>query len=90
MEAEQVVGDHLRRWRLLLDLPQELVAERAGVSRATLARLEHGDGARLGSVLAVARALGIQDHVLAGFDPLRTDLGQARVRHLGRRRARSQ
>lgn len=90
MQAEQVIGDHLRQWRLLLDLPQELVAERAGISRATLARLEHGEGARLSSVLAVARSLGIQDQVLSGFDPLRTDLGQARVRQLGRQRARSQ
>lgn len=90
MNPEEIVGDHLRQWRLLLDLPQELVAERAGISRATLARLEHGEGARLSSVIAVARALGIEDQVLGGFDPLRTDLGQARVRQLGRRRARPQ
>ena len=34
------LGTHVRAWRLLTNLTQALIAERAGVSRATVAAIE--------------------------------------------------
>lgn len=46
----------------------------------TLRRLEHGDPAvSLGTVLAVARALGALDRLVDAVDPFLTDLGRARA-----------
>jgi hypothetical protein len=46
---------------------------------STLQRLEHGQGATVETVLRVARALGVLDHVVAAFDPMSTDLGRLRA-----------
>lgn len=52
------VGSALRFRRTTLHLTQQEVADRAGVSRPWLVRLERGHpAAELGKVLAVARAL---------------------------------
>jgi transcriptional regulator with XRE-family HTH domain len=53
------LGEDLRTWRLLKRLTMEPVTDRAGVGRTTLLRLEARDGAYLGTVLRVARALGV-------------------------------
>ena len=45
LEAEQI-GANLRDWRIILGLPQELVAERANISRSTLIKLERGAGSQ--------------------------------------------
>ena len=86
LEAEQL-GTHLRDWRIILGLPQELVAERANISRSTLIKLEQGAGAKLETFLAVGKVLGIADRVIQAVDPLNTDLGRARSYMLGRQRA---
>lgn len=73
------VGDSVRRWRLMQALKAEELAERAGISRSTLQKLERGDpGVSIGAVLSVMQALGQLDHVVAAFDPLSTDLGRLR------------
>ena len=72
------LGENLVRWRKLRGLTAEMVAERAGVARATLRSIEHGAGtARLDNVFAVLRVLGISDLVLTAADPLTTDVGRA-------------
>lgn len=74
------IGDHLVAWRKLQGLTAEQVADRAGMSRTTLRRLEHGDPAvGFDSFLAVARALGQLDRVVQALDPYETDLGRARA-----------
>jgi transcriptional regulator with XRE-family HTH domain len=74
------IGDHLRTWRKLQRLTIAQVAERAGVARATVSRLEHGDTAvGLEVVLNVARALGVLDQLVRSVDPYETDLGRARA-----------
>jgi len=72
------VGEDMRTWRLLRQLTLEQVADRAGVSPATVRRLEHGDGASFENVLRVSRALGLLDEVLRAFDPYETDVGRLR------------
>jgi DNA-binding XRE family transcriptional regulator len=74
------LGEHLVTWRKLQRLTAEQVAERAGISRGTLRRLEHGDPAvGLDMFLRVARVLGQLDRVVEALDPYETDLGRARA-----------
>lgn len=73
-------GDNLVRWRKINSLTQEVVAERAGVTRATLRSIERGEGtAQLENVFAVLRVLGQAPAVLDATEPLNTDLGRARA-----------
>jgi transcriptional regulator with XRE-family HTH domain len=72
------VGEDLATWRRLRRLTAAQVADRAGVSRHTVMRLENGAGAGLESVLRVARALGVLDSLVAALDPYATDVGRMR------------
>lgn len=72
------VGENLRAWRKLLDLTAQQVADRAGISRPTLRKLENGDSVGHHVFLAVAQALGIADRVVEATDPWETDLGRMR------------
>jgi len=72
------LGERLTTWRKLLGYTSAQVAERAGISRPTLAKIEHGDASvGLGSMLAVARVLGVVDRLLDAIDPYETELGRA-------------
>lgn len=56
------------------------VAEKAGVGRSTIARLEHGDASvSFATVLDVCRAVGALDILIAALDPYETDWGRARA-----------
>jgi transcriptional regulator with XRE-family HTH domain len=74
------IGQQLTTWRKLLGLTAEQVADRAGIARGTLGRLERGDlGVGLGAVLSVASGLGLVDAIVTATDPYETDLGRARA-----------
>ena len=74
------LGEHLTVWRKLQHLTAEQVSERAGITRGTLRRLEHGDpSVGLGVVLSVARSLGQLDTLVTALDPYESDLGRARA-----------
>jgi transcriptional regulator with XRE-family HTH domain len=74
-----LIGRHLADWRRLQRLTAEVVADRAGISVATLQRIEAGSGASLENILRVARSLGVLDVVVQSFDPSETDVGRARA-----------
>ncbi len=76
--ALSIVGEDVRAWRLLRQLTLDQVADRAGVSAATVRRLEHGEGTSFENVLRVARALGVLDEVVKSFDPYESDVGRLR------------
>jgi transcriptional regulator with XRE-family HTH domain len=76
--AQRRIGENLATWRKLRQLTAAQVADRAGISRQTVMRLENGDGASLENVLRVARALGVLDAVVSAVDPYTTDLGRLR------------
>jgi len=75
----RIVADDVATWRKLRGLTQAQLADRAGISRATLLRLERGDGGvSTENLLRVMRALGILDSVVRALDPYATDVGRLR------------
>lgn len=90
VRAGRQVGENLATWRRLQSLTAEQVAERAGISRTTLSKLEHGDlGVGTGVLLEVLRALGQLDAVVTATDPLQSDLGRLRAGQAIPQRVRS-
>jgi len=53
------VGRRLERQRLQRNLTQDELAERAGIGRATLQRLERGESVQSTSIVKLLRALGL-------------------------------
>lgn len=76
--SQRRIGEHLVTWRKLRQLTAAQVADRAGISRHTVMRLENGEGASVENLLRVARALGVLDVLVAALDPYATDLGRLR------------
>jgi transcriptional regulator with XRE-family HTH domain len=74
------LGGHVQAWRKLRGLTQNQVADRAGIDRKSLMRVERGDGAvSLEVVLRVMNALGILDGLSKALDPYETDIGRSRA-----------
>jgi transcriptional regulator with XRE-family HTH domain len=77
--ALEGLSDDISAWRRLRGLTQVQLADRAGVSRDTLTRLERGEGGvSVENLLRVLRALGIVGEVLQALDPYETDVGRMR------------
>lgn len=65
----RLLGQHLRRIRREKKVTESALAEAAGVSRATLNRIEQGEtGVAIGSWTAVAAALGLTLELSAATD----------------------
>lgn len=80
LAANHDIGEQLRTWRKLQRLTMAQVADRAGIARSTLQRIEKGDGGvSFQSVLSTARALGILDEIVRATDPYETEFGRARA-----------
>lgn len=78
--AARRIGEHLTVWRKLQGLTAEQVADRAGISRDTLRKLERGEvTVGIDVFLNVARVLGTLDRAVVALDPYETDLGRARA-----------
>ena len=83
------LGDDVKTWRKLQRLTAAQVAERAGVSRGTLSRLEQGSGVvSLENTLRIARALGMLDKLAHAIDPYETDVGRLRSEEILPKRVR--
>jgi transcriptional regulator with XRE-family HTH domain len=76
--GQRRMGEDLATWRRLRRLTAAQVADRAGISRYTVMRLENGEGVTMENLLRVARALGVLDPLVAALDPYRTDVGRLR------------
>jgi len=80
VSAAREIGVHLATWRKLQRLTAQQLAERAGISRSTVSKLENGDSSiGFDVVLRIARALGVLQQLEDALDPLSTDLGRARA-----------
>src|SRR5579871_1596325 len=77
--AERQLAEHLLTWRKLRGMTQAQLADRANISRDTLARLERGEASiSVENLLLVLRALGILDAIPRALDPLASDVGRLR------------
>lgn len=77
--ALRVVGEDISTWRKLRGLTQAQLADRAGVSRDTVTRLEGGDGGvGVENMLKVLRGLGVLDEAIRALDPYESDVGRLR------------
>jgi transcriptional regulator with XRE-family HTH domain len=73
-------GRHVQAWRKLRGLTQSQLADRAGVDRKTVIRVEQNDGGvSLDNVFRILHALGVLDSVPRAVDPYETDLGRMRA-----------
>ena len=64
-KALQAFGENIRYARLRRDLSMEQIAERAGISRYTLDRIEKGEeGVAMGHYFRVLLALGLDNDLL--------------------------
>lgn len=84
------LGERLRRARQRRDLTTELFAERMGVSRETLRRLEHGDPTiAMGTYMRALRVLGLDGDIdnVARDDELGRKLQDLALEKPGRRRS---
>lgn len=82
-------GAHVRGWRMVLNLTAQQVAERAGITRDTLRKIETGDpSVSFRNVAQVLRSLGVLDQTVEAIDPLGSDLGRLRAGNLTKKRAR--
>jgi transcriptional regulator with XRE-family HTH domain len=90
VRAARQLGENVATRRKQQQLTGEQLADRAGISRVTLSKLEHGDlGVGLGVVLEVLRALGQLDAVVTATDPYETDFGRVRAGEVLPRRVRT-
>lgn len=84
------IGENLSAWRRLLGLTAEEMADKAGVSRNTISRLENGDpSVSMATFLGVLRVCSVLDLVEDATDPYESDLGRARADQLIPQRVRS-
>lgn len=85
--ALRETGAHVQTWRKLRGLTQNQLADRAGIDRKSLIRIEQGDeGVGFQIVLRVLHALGVLDVATAAIDPYASDVGRMRAdEHLPQR-----
>jgi transcriptional regulator with XRE-family HTH domain len=93
-EWEQALGARLRELRLLKNLDQQSLAERAGVSLNAVKHLEGGKGARVHSLIKILRALERVDWLDAlaptvSISPMQMLRRGSREPRRARRRART-
>lgn len=76
--AVRKLGRDIRDARRRRRVPVALQAERAGMSRSTLNRIEKGDvGVSMGYYASALMALGLLDHIALLADPGRDAVGRA-------------
>lgn len=67
-QIEQELGKRLKDHRLDLNLSQEEIATRSGLSRRTITAIENGEGSTLSTLIAMLRAMNALD-TLENFLP---------------------
>ena len=67
-EVTQILGERLKKRRLIQNLTQAELANRAGVGVSTIARIESGQGGTLDNVVKIAIGLGLINEFAELFD----------------------
>ncbi len=78
--ANRELAESVKAWRKLNGLTQSQLADRAGLERKTVVRLENSDaGVSMDALLRVLNALGVLPSVTRALDPYETDIGRLRA-----------
>lgn len=93
-ELEERLGSRLRELRLLKNLDQRALAERAGLSLNAIKHLESGKGARVNSLVKVLRAMDKVDWLetlapTVSISPMQMLKAESREPKRARRRVRA-
>lgn len=67
-EITQILGERLKKHRLIRNFTQTELANRAGVGISTIARIETGQGGNLDNVVKIAIGLGLINEFAELFD----------------------
>ena len=87
--AQRQMADHIVAWRKLRGLTQAQLADRSGVARGTLQRIEAAEkGVSVENLLRVLRGLGLLENLPRALDPLASDVGRLRSEERLPRRVR--
>ena len=73
-EIAATLGERLKTQRLILNLTQAALAEKAGIGISTVARIESGQGGTLDNIIRLAIALGMINHFAQLFDSKPTSI----------------
>jgi transcriptional regulator with XRE-family HTH domain len=77
--AQRQMADHIVAWRKLRGLTQAQLADRSGVARGTLQRIEAAEKVvSVENLLRVLRGLGLLENLPQALDPLASDVGRIR------------
>ncbi len=68
-EITAILGKRLKKQRLLINITQSQLANKAGVGKSTIARIETGQGGTLENVIRIATALGLINELAELFEP---------------------
>lgn len=79
ISAMRELGENFATWRKLRLLTVSQLADRAGVSVATVSRMEAGKGCTVESLWRISRALGILKEMSEASDPFNSDVGRLRA-----------
>ena len=82
------LGGRIAQCRINLNLTQALLAERAGVGKRTLERVERGESAQLSTLIRLLRVLGLFDS-LEGLVPQIPASPIAQLKRQGKPRRRA-
>lgn len=67
VEIEQEIGGLLKRYRIYKNIKQEDLAEKAGISRSQLVKIEKTGKTKLSTIIEIARVLNCLDKLFDVF-----------------------
>jgi transcriptional regulator with XRE-family HTH domain len=77
--AARQMAEHIVTWRKLRGVTQAQLADRSGLARGTLQRIEAADtGVSVENLLRTLRALGLLENIPRALDPFTSDVGRLR------------
>ena len=85
-EIAEALGQRLRTKRLIKNVSQTVLADKAGISRRALVQLEAGEGSTVRTLVCVLKALGLEEQIGAiAVSPTVSPMAMLKTKRLRRR-----